>query len=122
MVCVSVIDCALQRKISHAHDVPEAKSSNELAGYNRSTALSTCSGRIGTVIVTPNVSADRNPFRNSCFRNSRKKISDVFLNTSFFGPIYLFEKGGGGNARRPKKIYLPRVIFNIPGSPEIKFL
>jgi hypothetical protein len=26
------------------HNIPEAKSSNELAGYNRNTALSACSG------------------------------------------------------------------------------
>ena len=36
--------------------------------------------------------------------------SDISMTYPFLG-------GGGENARRPKKINLPRVIFNIPGPP-----
>ena len=42
-----------------------------------------------------------------------------FSEISFFGLTYPFLGGGGGGGKPEhlKKIYRPRVIFNIPGPP-----
>ena len=75
---------------------------------------------ISGIIITPNVSINRNPSKTHVLVALGEKFQMFFFNISFFGLTYPFlEGGGGGNARGPKKIYIPRVIFNIPSPPWI---
>ena len=71
---------------------------------------------ISGIIITPNVSINRNPLKTHVSVALGGKFQMFFLDISLFGLTYPFLEGGG-NARRPKKIYIPRVIFNIPGLP-----